>query len=223
MEIYTELNNLYSSNNYNLSNITRADFIALAGTVAVRQASLQQSCTDLNLPSNCVLPIPSIVIKYGRRDCDTSPNTDDIEEFPDPHGNLTHVLDHFKMEMNMTIRETVAIIGAHSLGATAFPNSGFNGPWAPPTDRFDNGFYRVLTDNSTWFQEELNDMRSPFAPAPRYQWTFNNGGPAPIMLNSDTVSAIMYTYQSFVYTRKIYHTNYFSHVEKALTPIIISH
>lgn len=188
-DIYNEINTLYNTNNYNNSNVSRADFIALAGTIGIRQASLQQNCAMLGLPNNCDLPMPNITIKYGRRDCHTSPNTNDYEEFPDAHGNLTHVLEYFHEQMNMTKRETVAIIGAHSLGGTNIANSGFNGPWALPTDKFDNGFYRVLISSNVWFQQELVDMRSPFYPTPRYQWTFNNNGrPAPIMLNSDTVN-----------------------------------
>ena len=91
--------------------------------------------------------------------------------------------------------DVVAIIGAHSLGTTSVTRSGFNGPWALPTTRFDNGFYRVLFGggNAVWVQEELNDTMSPFFPTPRYQWMRpggprgGNGGARVIMLNSDMV------------------------------------
>lgn len=171
--------------------MSRADFITLAGTVAVRQASLEQTCPR-NLP-NCALPMPNITLKYGRRDCMTSPMTSDDVVFPNPHGNLTHVLTFFNTRMNMTTRDTVAIMGAHSLGTASFQTSGFNGPWAPPTNRFDNGFFRVLTiSNNNWFQRQLNNSQSPVFPQPRYQW--NNTGnniPRIIMLNTDMVKKII--------------------------------
>ena len=194
MRTYNLLNTIYDGS-YTNTGISRADFVALAGIVAVRVASMQQDCSDLNMPSGCTPPMPPMTPTYGRRDCPTSPRTTDIELFPDAHGNLTHVLNYFRTEMNMTTRDVVAIIGAHSLGTTCVTRSGFNGPWAPPTTRFDNGFYRVLFGggNAVWVQEELNDTMSPFFPTPRYQWMRpggprgGNGGARVIMLNSDMV------------------------------------
>ena len=194
MRTYNLLNTIYDRSYIN-TGISRADFVALAGIVAVRVASMQQDCSDLNMPSGCTPPMPPMTPTYGRRDCPTSPRTTDIELFPDAHGNLTHVLNYFRTEMNMTTRDVVAIIGAHSLGTTSITRSGFNGPWAPPTTRFDNGFYRVLFGggNAVWVQEELNDTMSPFFPTPRYQWMRpggprgGNGGAHVIMLNSDMV------------------------------------
>ena len=188
MKTYNLLNAIYNRS-YTNTGISRADFVALAGIVAVRVASMQQDCSDLNMPSGCTPPMPPMTPTYGRRDCPTSPRTTDIELFPDAHGNLTHVLNYFRTIMNMTTRDAVAIIGAHRLGTASVTSSGFNGPWALPTNRFDNGFYRVLLGdgNAVWVQEKLNDARSPFFPAPRYQWTRFAGGARVIMLNSDMV------------------------------------
>ena len=189
MRTYSLLNQLYNGSYANL--MSRADFVALAGIVAVRVAS--PNCRDPSMSSDCA---PPMTPRYGRKDCPTSPRTDDIEPFPDAHGNLTHVLTYFSTEMNMTTREAVAITGAHSLGATNVGNSGFNGPWAPPTTRFDNGFYRQLSGmgNAVWTQNELNDTRSPFFPTSRFQWTRpgppgpgGRPGPPIIMLNTDMV------------------------------------
>ena len=162
--------------------MSRADFVALAGVIGIRQGSLRQSCRALNLPANCVKPMPNITIRYGRRDCATSPITNAIHKFPNPHGNLLHVLDFFGNGMNMTNREVVALLGAHSLGQATLRNSGFDGPWAIPMDRFDNGFYRELVTNG-WVQDEVNDTMSAVYPNVRYQWNRVN----LFMLNSDMV------------------------------------
>ena len=170
--------------------MSRADFIALAGVVAIWQGSLEQDCRRLNLPPDCIKPMPNITVKYGRRDCPTSPMTTVDHLFPDPHGNLTHILEFFGTGMNMTIREVVALIGAHSLGSASVRRSGFVGPWAPPTDRFDNGFYSQLRgNNNMWFQRVVNDTDSVVYPDVRYQW---NNRPRPgqqplLMLNTDMV------------------------------------
>ena len=193
METYRTINRIFDNNGYAGEGMSRADFVALAGVVAIRIASREQDCRMMQQPPSSCPQIPDMTPKYGRRDCQTSPRTDDIESFPDAHGDLNHVLMYFRDNMNMTTRETVAIIGAHSLGTTRLQNSGFMGPWAPPTDRFDNGFYRILFGggNAAWRQQEVNDSRSSVFPDSRYQWTRpgpGNGGPV-IMLNTDMVSA----------------------------------
>ena len=170
--------------------MSRADFIALAGTVAVRQASSLQSCSSLNLPMNCEPPTPNVTIKYGRTDCPTSPSTTVLNEFPNPHGNLTHVLDVFEGQMNMSVRQVVAILGAHTLGDAGVARSGFRGPWVPQTTVFNNMFYRQLRNpNNDWFQEEIVSMNSPVFPESRQQWTLNRqNSPNLMMLNTDVVS-----------------------------------
>lgn len=194
METFRAINGIFDRNGYEAEGMSRADFVALAGVIAIRVASMEQDCRMMRPPNSICPLVPTMTLKYGRRDCQTSPRTDDIEPFPDAHGDLSHVLMYFRDNMNMSTRETVAIIGAHSLGTTRLQNSGFRGPWAPPTNRFDNGFYRILFGggNARWMQEEVNDTRSSVFPDSRYQWTRpgpgNNGGPV-IMLNSDMVSA----------------------------------
>lgn len=191
MRIYNQVNSQYGANFSAI--MSRADFIALAGTVAIRQASLQQDCLRLSLSPNCQRPVPRITLKYGRRDCPTSPMTAVSRVFPNPHGDLTHVLDFFREEMNMTVREVVAIIGAHSLGRATLSNSGFNGRWVGTADTFSNDFYRELANgNNRWMQEEINDTESVVYPNVSYQWQNTNRtmrGPNDLlMLNSDMVS-----------------------------------
>ena len=181
--------------------MSRADFVALAGVVAIWQGSIQQDCGRLNLPTNCTKPMPNITIKYGRRDCPTSPMTTVDLVFPNPHGNLTHVLEFFGTGMNMRVREVVALIGAHTLGSANVQHSGFVGSWAPPTDRFDNSFYRALNNsNNMWFQRVVNHTDSVVYPDVRYQWNNrpSSGQQLLFMLNTDMVHNCVQEVNSFV-------------------------
>ena len=170
--------------------MSRADFIALQAVVAVRVAAEEQSCMQLQLPPSCVKPRPEMIIRYGRKDCATSPNSTNDFGFPDAHRGFEHVMAIFRDGMGMSERQVVALIGAHTLGKASPENSGFQGPWSPPTNRFDNAFYRTLmAAPSGWSQNELNLNNAPAGFNPRYQWdSGNNGAPgSKMMLNTDMV------------------------------------
>ena len=181
--------------------MSRGDFYALAGIVAVRTASERQSCFTLQLPSNCAKPKPSLLIRYGRKDCPTSPNSPRDFGFPDAHKDLNHIIDVFGDGMGMTERQVVALVGAHTMGMATPKNSGFQGPWAFPTNSFDNGFYRVLvSDVSGWHQSELNFPDAPPGANPRYQWDdgsvdrSQNSFGSTMMLNTDMVCFLLLLY-----------------------------
>ena len=194
--IFTEVNNLYDQE-FNDTGMSRADFYALASIVAVRIASDEQDCMQLRLPPGCDKPVPDMTIRYGRTDCATSPNSPLDSGFPDAHRDLDHVMEIFRDGMGMTERQVVALIGAHTMGMATPRNSGFQGPWAPPTDRFDNAFFRTLvSNNSEWHQSELNFPDAPEGVNPRFQWDLGTitrmpQGPPPMgvrmMLNTDMV------------------------------------
>ena len=202
--MYNIINNIYDNEGYGDSEMSRADFIALAGITAVYEAASQQNCARMGMQDDCTPPRPTLTLRYGRQDCDTSPSTTRLIEFPNPHGGLAHVMSVFGQGgMGMTQRQVVALLGAHSLGDTNPPNSGFIGPWAPPVDVLSNGFFQQLVNANTggnWFQIEVNFTNSPAFPVSRYQWVTRNltmmggppgGPPAPppiMMLNTDMVS-----------------------------------
>ena len=179
---------LYDSQ-FNNTGMSRADFIALQAVVAIRVAADNQTCEQ---PPNCAKPRPELFIRYGRKDCATSPNSNNDFGFPDPHRGHAHVMQVFRDGMNMTERQVVALIGAHTLGRTTPQNSGFQGPWAQPENRLDNGFYRSLV-NENWRQNELNFNNAPAGLNPRFQWDNflrTNQPPPPnsrMMLNTDMV------------------------------------
>lgn len=202
--IFRELNQLYD-NELNDSRMSRADFYALAAVVAVHEASERQNCMRLQQPPNCTKPVPEMRIVYGRKDCATSPNSGRDFGFPNPHGDLEHVMKIFRDGMGMTERQVVALIGAHTMGMTSPQNSGFQGPWAPPTNVFDNSFFRTLMANdSAWRQNVLNLRETPDGLNPRYQWDLGSTmrsvpeGRLPpgimnrMMLNTDMVCSEIY-------------------------------
>lgn len=199
--IFREINTLYNDE-FSESGMSRGDFYALAAVVAVRAAADQQDCRMLQMPPNCAKPTPDLSILYGRKDCATSPDSTRDFGFPDPHGDLDHVMEVFMEGMGMTERQVVALIGAHTMGMTTPRNSGFQGPWAPPTNRFDNAFFRTLVANgSAWRQNQLNFRDTPAGLNPRFQWDTGNvvrmqggGRPPPnarMMLNTDMVWILM--------------------------------
>ena len=198
--MYNIINDIYDNEGYGDSEMSRADFLALAGITAVYEAASRQNCAMMGMTGGCTPPRPTLTPRYGRQDCDTSPTTTVEIAFPNPHGDLEHVLSVFgEGGMGMTPRQVVALLGAHSLGDTNPENSGFIGPWAPPLDVFSNGFFWQLvntTNGRDWFQVAVNFSDSPTFPTPRYQWVTQNitmmggpPGPPPIMmLNTDMVS-----------------------------------
>ena len=71
------------------------------------------------------------IFKVGRRDCSRSGQEDDTtEKFPGPNmQNVSEVVYFFNQTFGLNLRETVALMGAHSLGRLRTKNSGFEGPW----------------------------------------------------------------------------------------------
>ena len=185
--IFAAINDLYDGN-FSTTGMSRADFIALAGVVAVREAScnMQGGMGRQPPPNNnkgCTEPV--LEIRYGREDCRTSPTTTLVIEFPNPHSNLDHVMEVFRNGMGMTERQVVALMGAHSLGSCTPENSGFLGPWDRSEFTLNNGFYTELV-NSDWAQDRL------VFPDPHFQWNTADANitarmPGRMMLNTDMV------------------------------------
>ncbi|XP_066913496.1 putative ascorbate peroxidase [Clytia hemisphaerica] len=119
LAVYTKvLNNLFTK----FSNrITRADLYAFAAIVAANYAST--SGPDAVFKMNR--------FKVGRRDCSRSGQEDDnAETFPGPNmQNVHELVNFFNKTFGLNLRETVALMGAHSLGRLRTKNSGFEGPW----------------------------------------------------------------------------------------------
>ena len=131
--------------------MSRADFYVLTG-FTVLEESLKFN--NANLPANYIWPV-KFNFKYGRCDCSTSPTTNVDRGHAQGHFDYQEVMDFFKREFGFSVKESVAIMGAHTLGgASGALGSGFEGFWKDDTTaapRLNQRYYSLLVDRSlTW-------------------------------------------------------------------------
>ena len=199
---------------------SRADLWAYAGLVAMEISTYLHNnycdpegeglCPgqfDERSPS-CHYDLPTLTFKTGRRDCTPScTGTNSFYDFcsvadevqPDALGNGDSVIKFFKDTFNFTARESVAILGAHSLGHAHEQISGFRHyPWTGGfTNVLNNNYYKQMADPgmyrvrkqrglgrkqkcnlkiSTFIGDEYGNAITSFW-LPRSQWQNNDGGP----------------------------------------------
>lgn len=189
-DIYAEINDFYNNvMPLNGKTMSRADFFNLAGIVAVDTTVDYNniSCDEGGDPDCITMPKPPLRYLMGRKDCATSPDTEDNHEFPQGFHNHAEVMDTMKRIFNLNTRQTVAILGAHTLGEMTRAGSGFDGSWKAQSDhkyKFDNRYYKfLLDDNIEWTHRDANEGRSP---EERWQWTGKtNGEEIANMLDAD--------------------------------------
>jgi len=175
-DLVASLDTLYTANGYD-SLLSRADFWALAGIYAVDKAIElnNAACTS----DDCQVPESGLVFQWGRVDCDTAPTTTDVGNFPSANWDHTQVMNYFFNEFGFNDRETVALLGAHTLGNADTANSGYNGPWI--TNEllfFNNEYYKKLADSSISWIHRDNDGNN------HWQWRSAAAG-VGLMLNAD--------------------------------------
>ena len=162
-------------------NLSRADIWALATIVAAEEAQRR----------NDRIPMPFEWV--GRTDCSSATGkTGPAQNLPPvdltTHELMTFFLDNF----GLSTRETVALMGAHTIGQLKQENSGFIGPhgWTSGNGRLDNGYYKglvggdevnerledqttaTLFDARDWTRETINNSAYPY---PDRQSWFNIG------------------------------------------------
>jgi len=167
--------------------MSRADFYILTGVTALEESL---KFNNANLTSNFISSV-KFNFKYGRCDCPTSPHTTVSRGFPAGHSDYQQVMDFYRGEFGFSVRESVAIMGAHTLGgASGAKGSGFEGFWKEDgvaAARLNNRYYSLLADQDlTW--ENLDRSVVTGLDEERWQWvagTTPDGVPAPFMLNAD--------------------------------------
>lgn len=122
--------NEYSSPN----GLSRADIWVLAGMVGCEES--QRS-------------IEFRFTHFGRKNCDCtgcSFNNGPPAEFPSPDLTTRQLLQYFRNEFGFSTQQTVAIMGAHTLGEASRRNSGFDGRsgWVDRKLDLDNEYYELL-------------------------------------------------------------------------------
>merc|ERR1711892_961049 len=169
------LDTVYTDNGYD-SVLSRADFWAIAGIYAVDKtiALNDADCEE----DDCQVPDSGIVFQWGRVDCDTAPYTDVDVGLPSALLAHTDVMSFFATEFGFDANETVALMGAHTLGGADPANSGFTGIWI--TDEalfFNNEYYKKLIDTDFQQRDSTRDEDTS-------HWQWNAFGDA-FMLNVD--------------------------------------
>jgi hypothetical protein len=174
----------YAQKKFYGKTLSRADFWVLVSMRALYNAS--------KLPG---LTLPVLDFKMGRVDCTAGATLDEPEDLPKSHRSFDHLIEMFGPgKFNFSVREIVAIMGAHSLGAVKPDTSGYDGWWVIKNTVFDNSFYTHLVNASLKYQSATMNVNGF---GTKYQWnatvdhcTDPNCFPKPakhprMMLNTD--------------------------------------
>eukprot|EP00976_Prorocentrum_cordatum_P109873 1195092-Prorocentrum_minimum.AAC.3 len=86
------------------------------------------------------------------------------------------------VQLGFTEEETVALMGAHTLGRAVPANSGYDGAWVPGDAVFDNEYFRDLV-REPW-DRVTNDFTDQGIGRQTHQWNDNGR----MMLTTDMVS-----------------------------------
>lgn len=144
-DIIADLDSVYTENGYD-SVLSRADFWALGGMYSVDKAIT--NANDECDAEDCEVPDSGLVFQWGRVDCDTAPYTDSDDGLPSATMGHDDVMGFFATEFGFDANETVALMGAHTLGKASSGNSGFSGVWINGEgDMFNNEYYKRLVDS----------------------------------------------------------------------------
>jgi len=171
-DLVEQLETLYEDEGYS-SLISRADFWALAGIAAVEKGieNANEDCDS----DDCVVPDAGLSFQWGREDCSTSPYTTDDVGLPSSLLDHDGVMDFFASEFGFDENQTVALLGAHTLGKMTAENSGHSGPWTVgETTDFNNQYFKDLVDPSISWKHR--------AVSTKVQW---NAPGTAFMLNVD--------------------------------------
>jgi len=112
--------------------------------------------------AECKLNMPrEIKFFYGRKDCISShevPYKADKEEVhPNQEGNGDSTVDFFKSQYNFNGRETIAIMGAHTLGRMYPRHSLLKYTWTSRGGNiFNNAYYRNMVSKDDFFYESYD-------------------------------------------------------------------
>ena len=169
LKFYTApLDGLYKSEEHN-TQMSRADFYAIASLTSLEMASFGRFKGFKKL-------------KVGRKDCSNSPAEDEEgqfeEVFPHPVMNIYEIVEYYDVNFGMSARESIALLGAHTLGRSKIENSGYEGRWinpAPAASRLNNAYYRVIM-NVPWHQVFVHNPDPTKSPPLKIQW---QPGPPP--------------------------------------------
>ena len=97
---------------------------------------------------------PEVPHQFGRVDAPVGTKTPENGRLPDAAQGPAHVREVFS-RMGLDDKETVALVGAHTLGRCHIVRSGYDGKWTTNPLKFDNEYFRNLL-NLTWRPRNWN-------------------------------------------------------------------
>jgi hypothetical protein len=138
------------------SKLSRADFWAIVGNAAVK-ASVPAADAPL-----------AVGFKYGRSDVDCSSCTLAVaDRLPNENFSADHVKEVFVDRMGFSQKETVALMGAHSLGKMEPHNTGYAGKWDRTFSLLDTEYFKQIL-NKPWERFTV-DEKTKFGGSAPYQ------------------------------------------------------
>ena len=130
-----------SENNW-FEKMSRADFWAFAA---------KQAIIHTRKKVNDGATLPNIPNYFGRKDCSTSPDLNNTitthKEFPFAIGGWTETFNWMNTQFGVNVDETVALLGAHTIGRLHPDDSGFSGRWVSSWGQFTNEYYIKLKES----------------------------------------------------------------------------
>lgn len=166
--------------------MSRADFWTIASYVAItkgiRSANIRDGCTFRE--AYCLYDVPDFEgeSEWGRVDCNAEDyTTTDEHTFPDANFASEESTTYFNETFGLNEQETVALLGAHTLGGAAPTASGYAGTWVEGEISVVNEkfFDLMLNDTVEWTNREVRNSG---------KWQFDGAdsdGDVGFMLNSD--------------------------------------
>ena len=175
-DIVTSLEAVYADNNFS-ELLSRADFWAYTGILAVERSvkTNNRNCVS----DDCSVTTPVFNFQYGRVDCDTAPSTDANVGHPGSNLDYDGLIAYFEDNFGFNENETVALMGAHTLGGASRANSGHAGSWVTGERAwFNKNYYSIMIDAANaWTQTDISSRNEDAI----YQWNSDAG----FMLNAD--------------------------------------
>jgi len=172
---------------------SRADFWQYAGLVAIdisfgEALRVRGANVVPQLPNGS----PMANFRVGRRDApdcgldgfvEGADSSLEDERFllPPPEANFEITANLFA-RMGLTVRELVAVSGAHTLGSAR--GSGHSGQWVTENAALDNDYYATILD-AEWRRQTV----SPEPGVDKFQWQRMDGTEDLMMLNTDLALA----------------------------------
>jgi len=191
-DLVDELETLYQDEGYS-SLISRADFWALAGIAAVDKGieNANEDCDS----DDCAVPDSGLTFQWGRQDCSTAPDTTDDVGLPGSTLDHQGVMNFFAEEFGFDENQTVALLGAHTLGQMNAENSGHQGAWTVgQANDFNNQYFKDLTDSSiSWNHRAISEKIQWNAPGIAFMLNIDVALYIDIQTNDDGESSCDFT------------------------------